>query len=157
MPPGAIKAGGRTRGPTLAPLLGRRPSCLPPLLRAKALGRSRRSSSPERDASARTCGYFGGAASVAQGRAAHEKVLATVLPASICSTTSTSDKSSASARLVVNLVIYNSSRSCLWGENFCFGSPYPNTRHVIFMWRIVRSHVADRPPSKRSDIRNVCM
>ena len=24
-----------------------------------------------------------------------------------------------------NLVIYNSSRSCLWGEKFCFVSPYP--------------------------------
>ena len=24
-----------------------------------------------------------------------------------------------------NLVIYNSSRSYLWGEKFCFASPYP--------------------------------
>ena len=61
----------------------------------------RGSSNPDRDASSRTCGYLGGATSVAQGRAAHEEVLATPLPASICSTTSTRDRSSASARLVV--------------------------------------------------------
>ena len=74
-----------------------------PLLRAQALGRLRRSSNSDRDASSRTCGYLGGAASVAQGRAARLEVLATALPASICSTTSTCDRSSASARLVVVL------------------------------------------------------
>ena len=100
VPPGAIKAGGRTRGPTLAPLLGRRPSCLPPLLRAEALGRSRESSSPERDTSSRTCGYLGGSASAAQGRAAREEDLATALSASIC-TTPTRYRSSAPTRLVV--------------------------------------------------------
>ena len=73
---------------------------MPPLLRAQALGRLRRPSSPDRDASSRMCGYLGGAASVAQGRAAHEEVLATVLPASIC-TTPTRYRSSAIARLVV--------------------------------------------------------
>ena len=73
---------------------------VPPLLRAQALGRLRGSSNPDRDASSCTCGYLGGAASAAQGRAARED-LATALPASICSTTSTRDRSSASARLVV--------------------------------------------------------
>ena len=72
-----------------------------PLLRAQALGRLRGSSNPDRYASSRTCGYLGGAASAAQGRAAREEVLATALPASIYSTTSTRDRSSASARLLV--------------------------------------------------------
>ena len=48
------------------------------------------------------CGYLGGAASAAQGRAAHEEVLATALPAAICMTP-TRFKSSAPARLVVIL------------------------------------------------------
>ena len=61
----------------------------------------RGSSNPDRDASSRTCGYLGGVASAAQGRPAREEVLATALPASIYSTTSTRDRSSASARLVV--------------------------------------------------------
>ena len=43
---------------------------------------------------------LGGAASVAQGRAARDEVLATALPASIC-TTPTRYRSSATARLVV--------------------------------------------------------
>ena len=73
---------------------------MPPLLRAQALGRLRGSSSPYRDASSRTCGYFGGAASTAQERAAREEVLATALPASIC-TTPMHYRSSAPARLVV--------------------------------------------------------
>ena len=51
-------------------------------------------------ASSRTCGYLGGAASAAQGRAAREEVLATALPASIC-TTPTRYRSSATACLVV--------------------------------------------------------
>ena len=72
-----------------------------PLLRAQALGRLRGSSNLDRDASSRTYGYLGGAASVAQGRAAREEVPATALPASICPTTSTRDRSSAPARLVV--------------------------------------------------------
>ena len=72
-----------------------------PLLRAQALGRLRGPSSPDRDASSRTCGYLGGAASAAKARAACEEVLATALPASICSTTSTCDRSSASTRLVI--------------------------------------------------------
>ena len=74
-------------------------SAAPPV--RQALGRLRGSSNPDRDASSRTCGYLGGAASAAQGRAAREEVLATALPASICSTTSTRDRSSASARLLV--------------------------------------------------------
>ena len=52
-----------------------------PILRAQALGRLRGPSSPDRDASSRTCGYLGGAASAAQERAAHVEVLATALPA----------------------------------------------------------------------------
>ena len=56
-----------------------------PLVR-QVLGRLRGSSSPDRDASSRTCGYLGGAASAAQGRAAREEILATALPASICTT-----------------------------------------------------------------------
>ena len=71
-----------------------------PLVR-QVLGRLRGSSSPDRDASFRTCGYLGGAAFAAQGRAAREEVLATALPAFFCSTTSTRNRSSASARLVV--------------------------------------------------------
>ena len=47
----------------------------------QALGRPRGPSSPDRDASSRTCGYLGDAASTAQGRAAREEVLATALPA----------------------------------------------------------------------------
>ena len=47
----------------------------------QALGRPRGPSSPDRDASSRTCGYLGGATSAAQGRAAREEVLATALPA----------------------------------------------------------------------------
>ena len=42
----------------------------------QALGRLRGSSSPDRDASSRTCGYLGGAASATQGRAAREEVVA---------------------------------------------------------------------------------
>ena len=76
-------------------------AAVPPLLRAQALGRLRGSSNSDRDASSRTCGYLGGAASAVQGRASREEVLATALRASICSTTSTRDRSSASARLVV--------------------------------------------------------
>ena len=76
----------------------------PPLLAAppvrQALGRPREPSSPDRDASSRMCGYLGGAASAAQGRAAREEVHATALPASIC-TTPTHYRSSATARLVV--------------------------------------------------------
>ena len=34
-----------------------------------------------------------------------------------------------------NLVIYNSSRSCLWGEKFCFASPYLYMRVPLFMVR----------------------
>ena len=66
----------------------------------QALGRPCGPSSPDRDASSRTCGHLGGVASAAQGRAACEEVLATALPASIC-TTPTRFRSSASARLVV--------------------------------------------------------
>ena len=66
----------------------------------QALGRLRGSSSPDRDTSSRTCGYLGGAASAAQGRAVREEVLATALPASIC-TTPTRYRNSATARLVV--------------------------------------------------------
>ena len=73
---------------------------VPPLLRAQALGRLRGPSSPDRDVSFRTCGYLGGAASVAQGRAAREEILATALPASIY-TTPTRYRCSATARLVV--------------------------------------------------------
>ena len=54
---------------------------MPPLLLAQALGRLRGPSSPDRDASSRTCGYLGGAASAAQGRAAREEILTTALPA----------------------------------------------------------------------------
>ena len=71
-----------------------------PLLRAQALGRLRGPSSSDLDASSRTCGYLGGAASAAQRRAAREEVLAIALPASIC-TTPTHFRSSASVRLVV--------------------------------------------------------
>ena len=67
---------------------------------AQARGRLRGPNSSDRDASSRTCGYLGGAASAAQGRAAREEVLATALPASIC-TTPTRYRSSATARLVV--------------------------------------------------------
>ena len=73
-------------------------SATPPVRQAR--GRIRGPSSPDRDASTRTCGYLGGAASAAQGRAAREEVLATALPASIC-TTPTRYRSSATARLVV--------------------------------------------------------
>ena len=73
-------------------------SATPPVRQAR--GRIRGPSSPDRDASTRTCGYLGGAASAAQGRAAREEVLATALPASIC-TTLTRYRSSATARLVV--------------------------------------------------------
>ena len=52
---------------------------LPPV--RQALGRPRGPSSPDRDASFCTCGYLGGDASAAQGRAAREEVLATTLPA----------------------------------------------------------------------------
>ena len=47
----------------------------------QTLGRPRGPSSPDRDASSRTCEYLGGAASAAQGRAAREEVLTTALPA----------------------------------------------------------------------------
>ena len=73
-------------------------SAAPPV--RQALARLRGSSSPDRDASSRMCGYLGGAASAAQGRAAREEDLAIALPASIC-TTPTRFRSSASARLVV--------------------------------------------------------
>ena len=53
---------------------------LPPM--RQALGRSRGPSSPDRDASSRTCGLRGGAALAAQGRAVREVVHATALPAS---------------------------------------------------------------------------
>ena len=66
----------------------------------KALGRLRGSSSSDHDASSHTCGYLGGAAFAAQGRAAREEVLATALPASIC-TTPMRYRSTATARLVV--------------------------------------------------------
>ena len=71
-----------------------------PLLRAQALGRLRGSSNPDHDASSRTCGYLGGAASTAQGRAPREEVLATALPTSIC-TTPTRFRSFSPAHLVV--------------------------------------------------------
>ena len=73
-------------------------SAAPPVRQAR--GRLRGPSSPDRDASSRTCGYLGGAASATQGQAAHEEVHATALPASIC-TTPTRYRSSATARLVV--------------------------------------------------------
>ena len=47
-------------------------SAAPPVRQAR--GRLRGPSSPDRDASSRTCGYHGGAASAAQGRAAREEV-----------------------------------------------------------------------------------
>ena len=75
-------------------------SAAPPV--RQALGRLRGSSNPDRDASSCTCGYLGGAASAAQGRAAREEDLATALSASIC-TTLTRYRSSAIARLVVIL------------------------------------------------------
>ena len=73
-------------------------SAAPPV--RQALGRLRGSSNPDRDASSRMCGYIGGAASAAQGRATREEVLATALPTSIC-TTPTRYRSFATARLVV--------------------------------------------------------
>ena len=57
------------------------------------------SSSPESEASSRTCGLRGGAALAAQGRAIRVEVHATALLASIC-TTPTRYRSSATARLV---------------------------------------------------------
>ena len=68
--------------------------------RATALVCSRGSSNPECEASSRTCGLRGGAALAAQGRAIRELILATALPAFIC-TTPTHYRSSATARLVV--------------------------------------------------------
>ena len=73
-------------------------SPLPPV--RQGLGHPRVPSSPDRDASSRTCGLRGGAALAAQGRAVREVVHATALPASIC-TTPTRYRSSATARLVV--------------------------------------------------------
>ena len=90
---------GGAQGSTPKGLHKQRNSAAPPV--RQALGRPREPSSPDRDASSRMCGYLGGAASAAQERAAREEVLATALPASIYSTTSTRDRSSASARLVV--------------------------------------------------------
>ena len=58
------------------------------------------SSNPKCGTSSRTCGLRGGAALAAQGRAVHEEVHTTALPASIC-TTPAHYKSSATARLVV--------------------------------------------------------
>ena len=66
----------------------------------QARGRLRGPSSPDHDASSRTCGYLRGPASAAQGRAACEEVHTTALPASIC-TTPTRYRSSVTARLVV--------------------------------------------------------
>ena len=48
-------------------------SAAPPVRQAR--GRLRGPSSPDDDASSRTCGYLGGAASAAQGRAAREEVV----------------------------------------------------------------------------------
>ena len=73
-------------------------SAAPPVCQVR--GRLRGPSSPDRDASSRTCGYLGGAASAAQGRAAREEDLATALPTFIC-TTPTRYRSFAPARLVV--------------------------------------------------------
>ena len=53
-------------------------SAAPPV--RQALGRLRGSSSPDRDASSRTCGFRGGAALAAQGRAVREVLYATALP-----------------------------------------------------------------------------
>ena len=50
----------------------------------QALVRSCGYSNPESEVSSRTCGLCGGAALAAQGRAVHEEVHATALPASIC-------------------------------------------------------------------------
>ena len=66
----------------------------------QTLVRSHGSSNPECDASSRMCGLRGGAALAAQGRAVHEEVHATALPASIC-TTPTRYRSSAAAHLVI--------------------------------------------------------
>ena len=71
---------------------------LPPV--RQALGRPRGPSSPDRDASSRTCGFRGGAALATQGRAVREVVPATALTASI-HTTPTRYRSSVTARLVV--------------------------------------------------------
>ena len=88
---------GRRRYSTLAA-----PSSLLRFLVHLALVRSRRSSNPECETSSRTCGLRGGATLAVQGRAVHEEVHATALPASIC-TTPTRYRSSATARLVVIL------------------------------------------------------
>ena len=53
----------------------------------QALGRLRGSSSPDRDASSRTCGYLGGATSATQGQAVREEVLATALLLAVLSLT----------------------------------------------------------------------
>jgi len=97
------------------------------LLRTQALGRLRGSSNPNRDASSRTCGYLRGAASVAQGWATREEVLATALPACICSTTSTRDRSFASARLVVIPWSITAIILVYAVEIFVFATPYSDS------------------------------
>jgi hypothetical protein len=92
----------------------------PPMPQAR--GRLRGPSSPDRDASSRMCGYLGGAASAAQGRAAREEVLATALPASIC-TTPACYRSSATARLVVIPLSITAIILVYAVENFCFCYP----------------------------------
>ena len=79
---GYINRGGAPKNPN--PFLA-----APPV--RQALGRPRGPSSPDHGASSRTCGYL---------EAAREEVLATALPASIC-TTPTRYRSSSTARLVV--------------------------------------------------------
>ena len=109
-PKGGAQGGAQGRPPKglykqkMAPKNPNPSYCAPPFLAAppvrQALGRPRGPSSPNRDASSRTCGYLRGATSAAQGRVVREEVHATALPASIC-TTSTRYRSSATARLVV--------------------------------------------------------
>ena len=76
------------------------PSSLLRFLVHLALVHSHGSSNSECDTSFRMCGLHGGAALAAQGRAVHEVVHATTLPAFIC-TTPTCYRSSATAHLVV--------------------------------------------------------
>ena len=76
------------------------PSSLLRFLVHLALVRSRGYSNPECEVSSRTCGFRGGAALAAKGRAVRKEIHATAMLASFC-TTPTHYRSSATMPLVV--------------------------------------------------------